>query len=150
MRLIERTIEDSENDAVILEYFEFTQEFSEIKDFILERGNQFAVYRDDKTLVKININDILYFEAVRERVFAYTKDGIFEVKMRLYQIEEELMKNKILRASKAFLINLYHISSVTPALNSRLVATMDNGEKILVSRQYSKIIINQFMKGLVY
>lgn len=148
MKLIERTIANSENDAVILEYFKLTKEISDIKDFILNNGQMFTVYRDDKTLIKIKINDILYFEAVGELVFAYTESGIFEVKMRLYQIEEELIKNKILRASKSFLINLYHIAAVTPALNGRLTAVMDNGEKVIVSRQYAKIITEHFMRGL--
>lgn len=149
MKLIERTIENPEDDTVILEYFEFTKEFSDIKNFILDNNQMFAVYKDEKTLVKIRISDILYFEAVGELVFAYTESGVYEVKMRLYQIEEALEKNKIFRASKSFLINLHRISSVTPALNGRLIATMDNGEKVMISRQYAKIITRQFMMGLV-
>ncbi|HCF83507.1 MAG TPA: hypothetical protein DER68_06245 [Ruminococcaceae bacterium] len=71
------------------------------------------------------------------------------MKMRLYQVEEALERHKILRASKSFLINLYRICAVTPALNGRLIATMDNGEKVMISRQYAKIIAEQFVKGLV-
>lgn len=149
MKLLERNIENRSNEAVILEYVEFTKEFSDIKDFILENGNTFAVYKDETTLVKVRINDILYFEAVGEHVFAYTEEGVYEVKMRLYQIEEELIKNKIMRASKSFLINLFRVSAVTPALNGRLIATMDNGEKVMISRQYAKAITEHFMRGLV-
>lgn len=149
MKLIERTVENPENDKVILEYYELTKEFSDIKNYILDSGQLFAVYDNEKILIKLRIKDILYFEAVGELVFAYTQNGVFEVKMRLYQVEETLNKNRILRASKSFLINLYRIAAVTPALNGRLIATMDNGEKVMVSRQYAKIIIEQFMKGLI-
>ena len=149
MKLIERTTDSPENDKVILEYFEFTQEFSDIKNFILDNKQLFAVYDKEKNLVKLKIKDVLYFEAVGELVFAYTESGVFEVKMRLYQVEDALESHQILRASKSFLINLYRISAVTPALNGRLIATMDNGEKVMISRQYAKIITERFMKGLV-
>lgn len=149
MKLIERTNSSPEDDKVILEYFEFTQEFSDIKNFIEDNGQLFAVFDKEKNMMKLKIKDILYFEAVGEYVFAYTEKGVFEVKMRLYQVEESLERHKILRASKSFLINLYRISAVTPALNGRLIATMDNGEKVMISRQYAKIIAEQFVKGLV-
>lgn len=149
MKLIERTIDNPEENAVILEYYEFTQEFSDIKNFILDNGQLFPAYNKDKALIKLKIKDILYFEAVGELVFAYTEQGVFEVKMRLYQVEENLKNNNILRASKSFLINLYRIAAVTPALNGRLIATMDNGEKVMISRQYAKIITECFLKGLV-
>ena len=149
MKLIERTNSSPEDDKVILEYFEFTQEFSDIKDFIQDNGQLFAVFDKGKNMLKLKIKDILYFEAVGELVFAYTEKGVFEVKMRLYQVEEALERHKILRASKSFLINLYRISAVTPALNGRLIATMDNGEKVMISRQYAKAIAEQFVKGLV-
>ena len=149
MKLIERTVGSPENNAVILEYFEFTQEFSDIKNFILDNGQLFPAYDEEKALIKLKIKDILYFEAVGEFVFAYTEHGVYEVKMRLYQVEETLKDNSILRASKSFLVNLYRIAAVTPALNGRLIATMDNGERVMISRQYAKIITGCFLKGLV-
>lgn len=149
MKLIEHTIDNPENDAIILEYHEFTQEFSDIKNYILDNGQLFPVYNKEKALIKLKIKEILYFEAVGELVFAYTEQGVFEVKMRLYQVEDKLEKNNVLRASKSFLINLYRIAAVTPALNGRLIATMDNGEKVMISRQYAKIITDRFLKGLV-
>ncbi|MCI7690948.1 MAG: LytTR family transcriptional regulator [Oscillospiraceae bacterium] len=149
MKLIERTNNSPEEDKVILEYFELTPEFLDIKNYILDNKQIFVVYDKEKNLVKLKIKDILYFEAVGELVFAYTEIGVYEVKMRLYQVEEQLEQHQILRASKSFLINLYRIAAVTPALNGRLIATMDNGEKVMISRQYAKIITERFLKGLV-
>ena len=149
MKLIERTNNSPEEDKVILEYFELTPEFLDIKNYILDNKQIFVVYDKEKNLVKLKIKDILYFEAVGELVFAYTEIGVYEVKMRLYQVEEQLEQQQILRASKSFLINRYRIAAVTPALNGRLIATMDNGEKVMISRQYAKIITERFLKGLV-
>lgn len=90
MKLIERTNNSPEEDKVILEYFELTPEFLDIKNYILDNKQIFVVYDKEKNLVKLKIKDILYFEAVGELVFAYTEIGVYEVKMRLYQVEEQL------------------------------------------------------------
>ncbi len=84
-------------------------------------------------------------KAVRELVFAYLKDKIYEVKLRLYQVEKKLNSKKIMRASKSVLLNIDHIISIRPALNGRLYAKMKGGEDILVSRKYAQQIVNHFM-----
>ena len=89
-------------------------------------------------MYQIELHQILYFEAVGELVFAYTKTQVYEIKMRLYQIEEATKHNMILRVSKYFLVNIRKIKSVRPALNGRFIATMINGEEVLISRQYAK------------
>ena len=99
MKLIERTTDSPENDKVILEYFEFTQEFSDIKNFILDNKLLFAVYDKEKNLVKLKIKDVLYFEAVGELVFAYTESGVYEVKMRLYQSRTKFSARQNLSSS---------------------------------------------------
>jgi len=145
MKIIERLIAPPMEDSVILEYKEFTKDFAEIKDFLQRKNMLLTVYSEEKTILQIKIEDILYFEAVKELVFAYTKEGVFEVKMRLYQVEEKLKNYNVMRASKSFLINLLHITSVRPALNGRLLALMDNQEEVMISRQYAKSITEYIM-----
>lgn len=87
--------------------------------------------------IAITLEEILYFEADHELVFAYTSEHIFRVGMRLYQVESLSVPLGIIRVSKSHLVNLKKIVSVRPALNSRLYAKMPNGEEILVSRKYA-------------
>ena len=147
MKLIERTIENPEDDAIILEYHEFTQEFEDIKNYILDNGQLFPVYNKEKALIKLKIKEILYFEAVGELVFAYTGDQVYEIKKRLYQLEQSLESHKIIRASKSMLLNLRQIRSVRPAVNGRFYAKMSNGEEVLISRQYAKGVTAQVMSA---
>lgn len=138
MKLVKRKIPPSGENAVILEYVEWTAEFDKLCDYIEGRKRQIVGYGQNKEVYQIKLDSILYFEAVGELVFAYTKTQVYEIKMRLYQVEELAKPNNFLRASKSFLINLRKIRKVRPALNGRFVATMDNDEEVLISRQYAK------------
>ena len=86
--------------------------------------------------------DILYIESVDRRTFLYTEQQIFETERRLYELEAHLEKCSFFRASKAIIINLQRVQSLRPELGARLLLTMDNKEKIIVSRQYAKTIKN--------
>ena len=79
-------------------------------------------------------------------MFAYTVGSVYEIKGRLYQVEEKVKRRNICRASKTMLVNVEHIISVRTALNGRLYATMENGEEILITRRYAKEIENCFME----
>lgn len=146
MKLTESRISDYDREGVILEYVEFTKEFREIKDYVLQKGESIIAYAEGNEAVSIRIEDILYFEAVDELVFAYLENQLYEVKMRLYQVEDKLKSKNVLRASKSVLLNLDYIVSVRPALNGRLYAKMENGEDILISRKYAKQISERIME----
>lgn len=90
--------------------------------------------------IKLPLAEILYFEADAEQVFAYTSEEIYNVKLRLYQIEEFSQQAGIIRVSKSHLVNVNKIQSVRPALNSRLYVRMPNGEEVLVSRKYAHVL----------
>ena len=131
---------------MILEYIKLTKDFEEIKEYVQYKGNTLTGYKQTKEKVSVRIEDILYFETVDGLVFAYTVDSVYEMKGRLYQVEEKVKRRNICRASKTMLVNVEHISSVRTALNGRLYARMENGEEILITRRYAKEIENCFME----
>lgn len=149
MQIKEVQVMDHSLECVTLTYVEFTREFSEIKDYILRKGRTVSVSTDKNERLRIALDDILYFEAVGELVFAYTCGQIYEVRQRLYQLEEKLTAERFCRASKSMLVNVYRISSVRSALNGRLYAKMENGEDILISRNYAKRIAELLMEDTI-
>jgi len=84
----------------------------------------------------IERQDILYFEAVDRKTFCYTEGGVYETAMRLYEVQEQLGGDGFIRISKSAAVNLNRIKSLRPDFGGRILATMENGEKIYVSRQY--------------
>lgn len=138
MKLIKKKIEPTDEEAVILEYIEWTKEWEELCDHIEGRNRHIVGYGTKKEMYSIKLEDILYFEAVGELVFAYTGSQVYEIKMRLYQVEKIVKQNDILRASKSFLINVKRIDKVRSVLNGRFMATMENGEEVLITRHYAR------------
>jgi DNA-binding LytR/AlgR family response regulator len=73
---------------------------------------------------------------VEGKIFIYTASECYESTVKLYKIEESLQNTKFARVSKNTIANLSKMRSIKTEENSRLLATLMNGEKILVSRQY--------------
>lgn len=79
---------------------------------------------------------IYYFESVDNKVFAYCEKQVFELRKKLYELEEELSGTDFLRISKSTIVDLSKITHLSAAFNGRLEAKLKNGEKIIISRQY--------------
>lgn len=85
----------------------------------------------------VNAKDVLYVESIDKRTFIYTADEVLETSLRLYEMEERLADCDFLRVAKGCVVNFRRIASLRPDLNGRIVATMDNGEQVVISRQYA-------------
>lgn len=90
----------------------------------------------DSKIVLVDQSEILYFESVDDTVFAYTKDCVYETKSKLYQLEEELPSSTFFRANKAVIVNLDKIDSLLPIFGGRFEAVLQNGYKVVISRNY--------------
>jgi len=93
------------------------------------------LYKDEK-IVFVEPDEVLYFESVDDTVFAYTKDCVYETKSKLYQLENDLPSNTFFRANKAVIVNLDKIDSLTPVFGGRFEAMLQNGYKVIISRNY--------------
>jgi DNA-binding LytR/AlgR family response regulator len=115
---------------------------STLDDSIVKLLNSFksgkgklVFYKDDK-IVLFEPKDIFYFESVDDRVFAYTKDAVYESKEKLYQLEQELPPHDFMRANKAVILNLNKVQSLSPAFGGRFEAVLKNECRIIISRMY--------------
>ncbi len=88
----------------------------------------------------VPLGDILYFETVDGRVFFYDRERAYETPTKLYQLEERLTGTPFARVSKSVIVNLRRVRSIKREGNSRLVATLTNGERVVVSRQYLPVV----------
>lgn len=146
MRVTEELVKSPNEEGVILRYIRLTKDFEEIKEYVQHKGDALIGYTQDNERASVRVEDILYFETVDGRVFAYTVDSVYEIKVRLYQVEEKVGRRTICRASKTMIVNVEHITSVRTALNGRLYARMENGEEILITRRYAREIEDCFME----
>ena len=133
------TIQENEQQSeleVVIHCMKVDEQVSELVSALSNIDKKLAGLKDGKTYV-LDPADILYFDSVDKRTFAYAQSAIFEVSLRLYELEECLPRG-FFRASKATIINISKIISIMPDFNGRLEVTLLSGEKLVVSRQYAQ------------
>ena len=135
---MEITIHEDPNISDTEIYIVCPQMTEELRDMIANLGligYTVAGKKEGETFF-VSLKDIFYFESVDGSIFFYTKEDTYEAAARLYKIEEWVQNLKFARISKTVIVNLRKLQSIKQAEHSRLVATLINGEKLVVSRQY--------------
>ncbi len=89
---------------------------------------------------RLSFRDVYYFEVVDNRAFFYCAESVYESRMRLYEFEELCHGTAFFRASKSMVLNADKIDYIAPSLSGRFEVTLLNGEKVMVSRQYVRIL----------
>ena len=92
--------------------------------------------KDNQTYI-LDVAKILYIDTVDKKTFFYTKTEVYETTLKLYELEERLSINDFMRANKSCIINFNQIQSIKADLDGKLLVTVNNGEKLLISRQYA-------------
>ena len=57
-----------------------TKNFEEIKEYVQHKGETLIGYKQTKEKASVRVEDILYFETLDGRVFAYTVECVYEIK----------------------------------------------------------------------
>lgn len=99
-------------------------------------NQQMMVTQKDETVI-LDVSKIVYIESVDRKTFVYTKDTVYESKLKLYEVEEELCESGFFRASKSCIVQLRYIKSLKADIDRRIRLTLESGEQIMVSRQYA-------------
>ena len=112
-----------------------SDEVKEIIAFVKSRQGQLTGSMDDMQF-EIPVGDIFYIESVDNKTFAYTQSEVYELRQKLYEVEDLLRQKHFLRTSKSTLLNLMKISAIKPALNGRFTAVLFSGEETVISSKY--------------
>lgn len=94
----------------------------------------------DKETYILEASKILYIDTVDKKTFFYTEKEVYETPLKLYELEEQLATSDFFRASKSCIINFNQIKALKPDIDGRILVTVNNGERLMVSRQYALTI----------
>lgn len=126
------TVEYHERDKQVNKLVDYISHFKDVEERVMANA--------EGSLYQVNLHDILYMESVDRRTFGYTADKTYELNCKLYEIEEQYQFLDFIRISKSCIVNLQKIHALKPDYSGRILATMDNSEKLYISRQYAPII----------
>ncbi len=124
-----------EEEEIIIKCHRMDEDLMQLLRGLKQGSDTLNVYQDGK-IYRIKTADVYYFESVDQKVFAYCRQEVYEIKSRLYELEGMLSPRDFLRATKSTILNLNHIRQLSPAFNGRFEALLKNGEKMIISRQY--------------
>jgi DNA-binding LytR/AlgR family response regulator len=85
-------------------------------------------------------DDVLFFESDGGRTWAHTQGDVFEVRLRLYELEGVLPRSFI-RVSKSSIVGVAHIYSIARNITGpSVIRFRDSHKRVSVSRQYYALL----------
>lgn len=120
---------------VIIKYPQKDKQVNRIIDFLQSFDMQIKC-TGDNTKQMINILDIYYIESVDKKTFVYLENAVYRTDFRLYQLKDKLRAYGFVQISKSCILNINTLESIRPLFNSRMEATLKNGEKVNINRNY--------------
>ncbi|MBD5548448.1 MAG: LytTR family transcriptional regulator [Lachnospiraceae bacterium] len=120
---------------VIIKYPKKDKQVDRIIDFLQSFDMQIKCDSNDAERM-INILDIYYIESVDKKTYVYLENTVYHTNFRLYQLKDKLQEYGFVQISKSCILNINALESMKPLFNSRMEATLKNGEKVTVNRNY--------------
>ncbi len=140
IRIEEKAKGAIEEPEVVIYCYERTKEINAIESYVKAFGCTLTGVNGQHSC-QLKPEDIFYFEVVDGKTFAYLQEAVWQVSKSLEALESMLGEGGTLeffRVSKSCLINMYHVEHFTSTVGSRIVATMENKEKVVISRHFAK------------
>ncbi len=135
MKIIIESSQPDEEDTVIVRCAQPDQRLISMLRAFQTVKTELTGYLDGR-IVPLNYQDVFYFESNENRVFAYYQAEVYEVKYKLYELEELFAPLDFVRCSKSMIVNMEKIEYLSPLFSGKLEAHLKNGEKVIISRQY--------------
>ena len=84
-------------------------------------------------------NEVLFFRADGNYVYAATATAEYEVNQKLYELEDRFKGGNFIRTGKSYIVNILKVQEIIPWFGSRLLLRIAGSEqRIEVSRSYLK------------
>ena len=131
----------SEPEALIVTP-KMNEEVSKIVDFIENLNGMTTVIsgtKDDKVEI-LEQDSLIRLYAEGGKIFAVTENGLYQLRLRLYELEERLDAGRFVRISNSEIVTLKKVRSIDLSFAGTICMEMSNRQVSYVSRRYvSKI-----------
>jgi len=111
-----------------------------------EDGYQYLIIKTDKKYVKLNYNDIIYIEGLKDYVKIHTEKERYLALVNLKNIELQLPSDIFIRVHRSFIVSMNKIKEIEGN-----TIKMFNGQEISIGKEYKdtffeKMINNKLIK----
>ena len=144
---IEVIIEKEQTEKLIKIYCsEVTQEVEKIISTLKNIDSSVIGKKENENFV-LKIEDIYYFEAVENKVFAYLEEDVYEVSYKIAELNDLLKESSFIQTARTVILNLDKIQKIKSMVNGRILAVLNNGEKMIITRVYANEFKNKIKGG---
>jgi DNA-binding LytR/AlgR family response regulator len=139
-------VDDPSDESLHLRVLNMDENITRFINSLKMRDYNLVGYSENK-MYRINLQSIYYFEAVERKVFVYSQKRVYEVKEKLYQLEEKFENLNFVRISKSMIVNIDKIETIYPVLSGNFELKLDNDEVLRISRYYVNILKQKLGMG---
>ncbi len=124
---------------VLIKYSQMNQTVKRL-EMLIKSVDKTVKCNDENNEILVNASDIFYIESVDKRTFVYCEKLVYRSELRLYQLYDKLSDVGFIQVNKSCIMNINLLESIRPLMNSRMEATLSNGEHINVTRKFIPLI----------
>lgn len=128
-----------EEDRVDVHYRQETETIDVIREFFSSFNSIMGKKEDG--MHKIHPGSIYYLEVVDRKLFAYQEKEVYQLDYSLRNYLELFGANGFVQIGKSMAVNIYKVNRLKADLNMRLRLQMDNGEVLILNRNYKKAFL---------
>ena len=129
-------IEETEEEKVLIYAKERTKLIDDIESLVISSDIDLTgTYNEE--IVKINVNGVVCFISENNKVFALINDKKYQIRQRLYQIEE-MNLNAFIKLNQSCLANKNKIKKFESTIGGALKVIFKNGYIDYISRRELK------------
>lgn len=125
-----------EEVSIVIKSPGMNQEVNEIMAKLEQQKSTTISGRIEQKIFVLDPKDVYLFYSQSGKVFADTKDKTYEIKQKLYEVEESLSGTSFIRISKSAIVNIHRIGNIEVSFNGTLVVKFGNGHEEIISRRF--------------
>ncbi len=95
-----------------VEYYAFAMKMQSIFNILERKKSKTLVLTLSEGMVKISTNDLYYAEIKAHYLFYHTKNGVYQQRSTISELEEKLKGLSFAKCNQCYLVNLKHVSAV--------------------------------------
>ena len=117
-----------------------TEDLAQLQQMILDRKMATLTFYKDRSEYFVNVSEILFFETDGEKIYGHTREDAYEVRQKLYELEE-ILPITFCRISKSTIVNAKQIYSIEKSFSgTSTVNFYQTHKQVHVSRHYYQLL----------
>lgn len=133
-------LKDLKNICITIDAPELTEEVQNIIDYISnisKKQSQIIADKDNKIYI-LELKDVICFFSKDKYNYVRTVNGIYRIKMKLYELEEALDKNDFIKISNSCIVNINQVECFDISILGTIVVKLKDDTKENVSKRNIK------------